>query len=92
MTTKQPFAWSLVRGAQFGTLYFSLFWLPVWITEQIVVYKRPRPLAERMEFFAYGFAAMALLGVVFGGAAGGILGLFWSRGHAKSDQNSQIST
>jgi hypothetical protein len=88
MTAKRPFVWSLVHGALFGLLYFSLVWLPVWITEQIVVYKRPRPLVERIEFFAWGFAAIALLGVVFGGAAGGILGLFWSRCHATDDERS----
>jgi hypothetical protein len=90
----KPFFWSLIRGGLFGVLFFSLFWLPVWITEQIVVYTAPRPWTSRLQFFVLGFAVMAFIGLVFGGAAGGILGLYLSGRHAKPDnspldQNSQ---
>ena len=84
-TTSKPFFWSLIRGSLFGVLFFSLFWLPVWITEQIVVYTARRPWTSRLQFFVLGFAAMAFVGLVFGGAAGGILGLFLSRRRAKPD-------
>jgi MFS family permease len=84
-TTKKPFLWFLTRGVIFGVLFFALFAIPVGITEQIVVYSSPRPWTDRLRFFALGFAGIVLLGTVFGGAAGGILGLFLSRRPAKPD-------
>ena len=72
-------------GVIFGVLFFALFAIPVGITEQIVVYSSPRPWTDRLRFFALGFAGIILLGTVFGGAAGGILGLFLSGRSAKPD-------
>jgi len=97
-STSKPFFWSLIRGGLCGLLFFSLFWLPVWITEQIVVYHRPRPWTERLHYFVLGFALVVLvLGVLIGGAAGGILGLLLSgrrqiQNEMQSNRNSQNST
>ena len=84
--TTRPFVWFLIRGTLFGVIFFSLLFLPVEIAEQIVVYTAPRPWTRRCVHVVLGLIMAMIYGVFFGGAAGGILGLYLSGRTAKPDQ------
>jgi hypothetical protein len=79
LTTKRIFVWSLLRGTLFGILFFFLACFPVMVTEQVVVYKAPRPWTMRFLHLSIDFGVVVLFGGVIGAAAGGILGLFLPR-------------
>lgn len=78
LNTNRIFAWSLIRGIAFGLVFFFLFFLPVGMMELSIVYHN----ILYLRVIEGWLLNATILGVVFGGAAGGILGLFLPRRQA----------
>lgn len=78
LNTNRIFVWALIRGMTFGIAFFFLFFLPVGLMELALVYHNILYLGVIERWFLNA----TVFGIVFGGAAGSVLGLFMPRRQA----------